>query len=109
MPAALLLVLALCVLWIVLQKTGKASGTVAEVRVEGQTVLRLSLNQNSRHDIAGANGIRLTVVTENGAVYVEKSGCPDKICVHKGRIDRVGDTIVCLPARTVVEVTDAPF
>ncbi len=40
----------------------------------------------------------------SAVIYVEQSGCPDKICVHKGRITTVGDMIVCLPAQTVVEV-----
>ena len=44
------------------------------------------------------------VVIEDGFVYVREADCPDKICVHHVRISRVGETIVCLPHRLVVEI-----
>lgn len=98
------LVIAVCLVWILIQQYGMAKGQYAEVRVNGQTVLVLDLQQNTRQWVEGANDIRLCIVCGAGGVWVEQSGCPDKICVHKGRISSVGDTIVCLPARTVVEV-----
>ncbi len=98
-------VTAVCVLWIILQRCCASSGHYADVRVDNQTVLTLNLQEPSRHTIQGAGGIRLIIVCENGAVFVEHSDCPDKICVHKGRISAVDDTIVCLPARTVIRIS----
>ena len=69
-----------------------------------RTVCRCACQENIRQWVDGANDIRLCIVCGDGGVYVEQSGCPDKICVHKGRITTVGDMIVCLPAQTVVEV-----
>jgi len=44
------------------------------------------------------------VVIEEGFVYVREADCPDKICVHHVRINKTGETIVCLPHRLVVEI-----
>lgn len=46
----------------------------------------------------------LTVVIEGGEVYVRDSACPDKICEHTGRISRVHEKIVCLPAGVIVSI-----
>lgn len=47
----------------------------------------------------------LTVVIENGKVYVTDSTCPDKICEHSGKISRVNQSIVCLPSGIVITIT----
>lgn len=47
----------------------------------------------------------LTVVIENGEVYVTDSACPDRICEHSGKISRVNQSIVCLPAGIVITIT----
>ena len=103
-PLCLAIVIAGCLVWIALQNSCGKDGNAAEVRVSDRVILRLPLDRETKKEINGANGIRLTVVTHEGGVYVESSGCPDKICVNKGKITSVGDTIVCLPARTVIEV-----
>ena len=33
-----------------------------------------------------------------------EADCPDKICVNTGKISKIGETIVCLPHRVVVEI-----
>ena len=36
---------------------------------------------------------------------MEDADCPDKVCVKTGKIKKPGQTIVCLPHRTVIEIT----
>lgn len=103
-PLIIVSVIVLCGIWIVLQNVCADTGMYAEVRISGRVVERLSLNEPVKKVIQGENGIELTVIVSDGSVYVEKSECSDKICVKKGRISDSGDTIVCLPARVVVEV-----
>ena len=50
-------------------------------------------------------GHTLTVVVSGGAVHVEDADCPDKICEGHAPISAVGESIVCLPAETVVRIT----
>ena len=97
-------VAALCVAWIFLQDKVTVSGNVAEIRVNNEVVQTLDLNRNTRITLQGKNNITLVIVVDNGSVYVESSECPDKICVNKGRIFKEYETIVCLPAKTIIEI-----
>lgn len=52
------------------------------------------------------NGVTLTVGTEDGTgIRVCASDCPTQDCVHTGVISRSGQSIVCLPARVVIQLT----
>lgn len=51
-----------------------------------------------------ANGCTLTVAVADGAVRIAESDCPNQDCVHSGAIDRAGESLVCLPARIVIEL-----
>lgn len=53
------------------------------------------------------NGYTLTVTAAGGAVSVTQSDCPGQDCVHSGAVSRAGQSIVCLPARIVVELVGA--
>ena len=48
----------------------------------------------------GEDFVRVEVA--GGRVWVAESSCPDKDCVHRGRQDRAGASIVCLPNRVTV-------
>lgn len=47
---------------------------------------------------------RNTVKIKDGWVEVISADCPEQICVHTGKKQEVGDSIVCLPHRFVVTV-----
>ena len=51
-----------------------------------------------------SNGVTLTVVIENGEVFVKESDCPDGVCVAGGRISKSGETILCAPAKILLTV-----
>ncbi len=97
-------VLILCIIWIVVQNVTKVQGNIAEIRVANEVVRTLDLSKDTKITVQGKNNITLVVIVSNGSVYVESSECPDKICVNKGRISNEYETIVCLPAQTIVEV-----
>ena len=63
-----------------------------------------SLNEDRRITLE-ENGITLTVVIENGEVYVENSTCRDKLCRKTPPISNSG-CIVCLPARVVIQISN---
>ena len=84
----------------------KKDGNVAVVSIDGQVYKELSLNVNSELDIDNAIGDDdyNIVVIENGYAYMKDADCADKICVHQGKISKVGETIVCLPHKVVIEI-----
>lgn len=53
------------------------------------------------------NGVTLTVTAEEdgNGLRVSSSDCPTQDCVHTGTISRGGQSIVCLPARIVIQLT----
>lgn len=69
----------------------------------GETVSEYALTENKTVEIENS-GIKLTVVIENGAVYVKKSDCHDAICVDTGKINKTGQVIVCAPAMVAIRI-----
>lgn len=45
-----------------------------------------------------------TIVINNGKVFMDESDCKDKICIKKGEISIVGDSIICLPNRLIIKI-----
>lgn len=80
----------------------------AAFRKEGGTV-RISVNNEiyGQYRLDADQVITLahnTVEIKDGRVSVTHADCRDQICVHKGEIGAVGESIVCLPNAVVVEV-----
>ena len=51
------------------------------------------------------NGYTLTVTAEDGGLRVSEADCPTQDCVHTGAMSRSGQSIVCLPARIIIQLT----
>lgn len=45
-----------------------------------------------------------TVVIKNGEVKMESADCKNQICVNHKKINRKGQSIICLPNKVVVEI-----
>ena len=39
--------------------------------------------------------------------WLVDADCPDKLCVHQGKIDKTGEVITCLPNKLTVTVIGA--
>ncbi len=46
------------------------------------------------------------VVIERGETFVAEANCPDKICVNHSEIGNVGESIICLPHKLIVEIRE---
>lgn len=67
----------------------------------------LPLNNDTEVEFVSSKGEN-HVVVQDGAVCIDEADCKNQICVQSGWIDRVGDTIVCLPHDLVVQVVAHP-
>jgi len=91
--------------------TGGSDGGELEavVRMEADgtaTEIRMSLDGLNRVErTVTSNGYTLHIVLTDTEAWVEASDCPTQDCVHTGRISRDGQSIVCLPARVIVQLT----
>lgn len=90
---AAILVVVLCST--LFRKTGES----VEIATQNARII-LSLQENARRRVDE----HLTVVIENGKVWVEDSDCKNLVCVKTGKISHVGESIVCAQNRIVITV-----
>ena len=90
-------------LFLVLEMTKEAGARVI-VKIDGQEVAEYSLEENGTHPLNGGTNI---LVIEDGKAYLSDATCPDKLCVHQGKISMTGETITCLPNKLTVTVYGA--
>ena len=88
----------------------EAAGATVVVSVDGEEVERCALAEFPDADQQYSyNGYTLTVsLTETFSgemgLRVSESDCPTQDCVHTGEISRSGQSIVCLPARIIIQL-----
>lgn len=77
----------------------------SRVEVTGRAFQKYyDINEGRVINVEGPLGVT-RVIIENGEVRVEDSPCREKICIKMGRKKRVGDQIICVPNRVIVEIT----
>ena len=79
------------------------NGAVAEVSVDGAVIKELPLSKDCECTIDGIDGKNYLVI-KDGVCFILEANCPDKLCVKQGRIEKIGETIICLPHRVVVTI-----
>lgn len=79
------------------------SGRTAEVSVDGEVLYTIDLDTVSQPYTIELSGNTLLVETEG--VTVIAADCPDKLCMHAGRLESGALPITCLPNRVVIRLT----
>ena len=82
----------------------RTAGTYAAVIVNGIETARYPLNTDAEILLESENGGYNVLVIKDGKADVTKASCPDKICVNQHAIGKTGETITCLPNKTVIEI-----
>ena len=80
-------------------------GNIVKVTIDNK--IRDCYNINNANEVVIDDGKNTnTLVIKDGMAYISHANCPDKICVAHRPISKTGETIVCLPHRLVVEITE---
>ena len=84
----------------------KVEGERVVVKINGVETQSHSLSENTQFEIKTGknNGDYNVVIIENGKVRVNEANCPDGICKEYRPISYVGETIICLPHKVVIEI-----
>ena len=93
------------VLLLFLYGGGAHSGAYVQVETDGTVTDTLPLNEDAvlvLHTKYGTN----TLTVRDGCASVTDADWPDKICVHHHKIRKNGESIICLPHKTVITVVD---
>jgi len=91
--------------WTVWGGQDRGTELTAVVSVDGVETERLPLREaagTERTIQAGGYTLRLRLTETE--VWVESADCPTQDCVHTGHISRGGQSIVCLPARVIIQL-----
>ncbi len=99
----IIFVVAVLTVSIVLIVLNSNLATTAIVYVNGEVVETLNLSEDKTVEIPSENGYNIIKV-KNNKVCVFEADCPGKDCVLVGYINKVGETITCLPHKLVVEL-----
>ena len=78
-------------------------GGFVEVKREGKIIGEYPLDRDIEVKIEDELGYNLLVI-KDGKAYITEADCPDKLCVNQGDAEKNGETIVCLPNKTVITV-----
>lgn len=79
------------------------NGKTVVITVNEQVVGQLSLRTEKTETIHTEYGYNKIVVS-NGSCYVEEADCRDGVCIRRGKISKIGESIVCLPHKLIVEI-----
>ncbi len=86
----------------------REQGTTVSVKVNGTQIASYPLAENREVPIkTGENDEHINVlVIKDGKASISEADCPDKICVETRAVSYVGETVVCLPHKLVIEITN---
>jgi len=97
-------ILAVAIALFLALELSKEEGARVVVKVDGQTIAEYPLAVDGRFELCGGSNI---LVIENGRAFISDADCPDKLCVHQGKISCTGEVITCLPHKLTVSVYGA--
>lgn len=99
--------IAVCAAAALLITLTRKSGDYVLIIQDGAEAARYPLSGELTVDIPSADGGYNRLVISGGYADVTSASCPDGLCVNQRKISKVGQTIVCLPNRLVIEIASA--
>ncbi len=86
-------------------KLNLKNGNYVKVTVDNQVKYCYNFNKDTEVTITDGENVNVLVI-KDGKAHISEANCPDKICVAHREISKTGETIVCLPHKLVVEITE---
>ena len=90
------------ILSVVIYKNQKTSDLSVEITIDGDLVKTVSLEDDFETMLSTGNKL----VIKDGKVYIEEANCPDNLCVKQGSIEKINESIICLPNKLVVRIVE---
>jgi len=81
----------------------RPTGSTVSVRVDGKEIASFSLDEDRELYIPGKGGSNQLVI-RGGYAWMSEADCPDGLCVGMGKINRAGQSIICLPHKVVIQI-----
>jgi len=82
-----------------------ADQVVLRITQNQQVLYEFKLDENYQNRLLINDGAHYNEVIINGYdVYVGEANCLNQVCVNHGKISNVGESIVCIPHKLVIEL-----
>lgn len=78
----------------------------ASIKVDGKLYDNISLSTNKgekKLNIKSSSGNNSILIRDNN-IKVISADCKDDLCVKQGEISKVGESIICLPHKLIIEI-----
>ena len=95
------LVLLVSIVFVAVSFLTRVPGGYIEVEINGEFADRYSLMLDGEYVLNGGTN---TLTVKAGKAYMSASDCPDHTCEHTGKIEYVGQTVICLPNRVKLTI-----
>ena len=95
-------------LWAVLRGAFAKPGTYAEIYYQSKLVQTVALEAGAEESFS-IEGLPQVVFHRyaDGSIAFLESDCPDKVCIHAGRLRQVGQMAACLPNEVYMKIVGA--
>lgn len=77
------------------------SGGTVTVKQDNKTVYCGTLDTDRKIELSGN-----TVIIKDGTAYMHDADCKNQICVKHKKISKNGESIICLPNRVIIEISE---
>lgn len=78
----------------------------AIIQVDGKIHKKIDLSKVKKSEKVNLNlpNGKNTLLVENNSIQMDSANCNDALCVKQGNISKVGQTIICLPHKLIIEI-----
>lgn len=79
----------------------------AEIYQDGSLLYTIDLNavaESYEITVTGENNAYNIILVEQGQISMKDASCPDKLCVHMGKIHNASLPVTCLPNKVVIRI-----
>ena len=86
------------------QKSSK--NNYAIIQVDGKIHKKIDLSNVKKSEKVNLNlpNGKNTLLIKNNSIQMDSANCNDALCVKQGNISKVGQTIICLPHKLIIEI-----
>lgn len=80
--------------------------TYAEITVDGEFYSKIPLSTHKGEEIIEINlgGHENIILIKDDTIKMIDADCPDSLCIYQGKISKVGQSLVCLPNKVMIEI-----
>lgn len=94
----------LAIITIIIVCATKKEGTFVVIVYDQREVAKYPIKDDIEIKLTYEENKYNTLVIKDNKVYILDASCKDHICVKHKKISMIGETIVCLPNKTVIKI-----